>query len=59
MHTTTTHKDEEQLMSSTWTSVRPLIRYPTISFSPNWKDIDLTGGLLNGQRTGCRIKPRL
>ena len=31
---------------------------PTTSFSANWKDMDLTGGLFNGQRTGCRIKSR-
>jgi len=32
--------------------------YPTISFTPNWKDIDLMGGLPNGGRTGCRIESR-
>ena len=27
-------------------------------FSPKWKDMDLMGGLFNGQRTGCRIETR-
>jgi len=39
---------EEPLISSTWTSVRPLTSYPTTSFSSNWKDIDLMGRLFNG-----------
>ena len=39
---------EEPLMSSVRTSVRPLTRYPTTSFSPNWKDMDLMGRLFNG-----------
>jgi len=46
------------LMSSMWTSVRPLMWSPMISFSPNWKEMDLTGRLINEQRTGCKIMPR-
>jgi len=30
---------------SIWTSVRPLTRSATTSFSLNWKDTDLMGGL--------------
>jgi len=33
------------------TSVWPLTWYPIIRFSPNWKDMDLMGGLFNGQRS--------
>jgi len=40
------------------TSVGPLKQYPTAPFSPNWKDMDLMGGLFNGQRTVCKIKFR-
>ena len=36
----------------------PLTRYPTTSFPPNWKNMDLTGGLFSGQGTGCKIIPR-
>ena len=28
--------------------IRPLTRYPTTFFSPNWKDMDLMGGLFSG-----------
>lgn len=45
-------------LSSIRTSVRSLAWYPTTSFSPNWKDMDLMGGLFSGQRTGCRIEYR-
>ena len=27
-------------------------------FSSNWKNMNLMCGLLNGQRTGCRMEPR-
>ena len=33
---------EESLMSSIWPSVRPFTQSPITSFSPNWKDLDLT-----------------
>jgi len=46
------------LRPSTWTSVRPLTWAPTMSFSPNWKDMDLMGELLSGRGTGCEIVPR-
>lgn len=37
---------DEPLMSSVWASVRPLTQYPT-SFSPDWKDMDLMGRLMD------------
>jgi len=37
---------------------RPLTKYPTTSFSLNWKNMDLMGMLFNEQRTGCRIESR-
>jgi len=40
-----------------WTSVRPSTQYPT-SFSPSWKDMDLMGGLFNGQRTDSKIESK-
>jgi len=43
---------------SIWTSVWPLTWYATTSFCPNWKDMDLMGGLFSVQRTGCRIESR-
>ena len=39
--------DKGRAMLSIWTSVRPLTWYPTTSFSPNWKDMDLMGELLD------------
>ena len=41
---------ERPLMSSFWTSVRFLTQSLIIAFSPNWKYMDLTGGLFNGKR---------
>ena len=32
------------------------ILYPTTSFSPNWKGMDLMGGLFAGWRTDCRAE---
>ena len=49
---------EEPLTPSIWTSVRPLIWYPTTAFSPNWTDMDLMSGLFDGRRTGCKTEPR-
>jgi len=49
---------EEPLISSIWTSVRPLPQYPKASFSTNWKYMDLMGELFNRQRTGCIIESR-
>ena len=43
-------------MSSMWTSVRPLTWYLITSFSPNWKGMDLMGGLFAGRRTDCRAE---
>ena len=43
-------------MSSIWTSVRPLTWYLITSFSPNWKGMDLMGGLFAGLRTDCRAE---
>ena len=40
------------------TSVWPLTWYPIIRFSPNWKDMDLMGGLFNGQGTDYEIVSR-
>jgi len=37
---------------------KALTWYPTTFFSPNWKEMDLKGGLFNGQRTACRIESR-
>lgn len=42
-------------MSSIWTSAKPLTCYPITIFSLNWKDIGLTGGLIDGWRTGSKI----
>jgi len=41
-----------------WTSERPQTWFPTTSCSPNWKDMDVMGGLFNRWGTGCRIIPR-
>ena len=38
--------------------VRPLTLSPLTSFSPDWKDMDLMGGLISGQGTDCEIEPR-
>ena len=38
----------EPLMSSICIKVRPSTRSPTTSFSPNWKEVDLMGGLFDG-----------
>lgn len=35
---------EESLMSSIYTSVRPLAQLAITSFSPNWKSMDLMEG---------------
>jgi len=48
---------EEPLMPSVWSSVRPLAWQPTTSFSPNWKDVDLMGGLFKGQKLAARLSP--
>ena len=37
-------------------SVRPLTWYPTTHFSPNWKDMDLMGGLFSGQKRGQNLQ---
>lgn len=39
---------DDQLMSSTWTSLRPSTQSHTTSLSPNHKDMDLKGGLFSG-----------
>ena len=39
---------EELWMTSAWNSEGLLIQSPTTSFSPNWRDGDLTGGLFGG-----------
>ena len=49
---------DETLMSSISTSARPLTQCRTASFSSNWKDMHLMGGLFDGRKTGCRIKFR-
>ena len=46
---------EEPLMSSMWTSVRPLTRSPTTSFCPNGKDVDLLGGTVQWMRHCCEV----
>jgi len=45
---------EETSMPSIWTSARPVTWSPITSFSPNWKDVDLLGGLFNRQGTGYK-----
>ena len=49
---------EEPLMSSLWTSVRHMAQSSITSFSPNWKDMDLMGGLSDGWGAGYVIIPR-
>ena len=44
---------EEPLMSSNWTSVRPLTWVSMTSLSPNWKYMNFTSGLHDG--TNCEI----
>jgi len=49
---------KEPLISFIWTSVRCLTQSHVISFFPNWKDMDSTGGLLSGWGIGCKIISR-
>ena len=36
------------MMSSTWTSTKPLTWFLTTSFSLNWRGVDLKDGLFSG-----------
>lgn len=42
-------------MSPVWSSVKPLTWSPITFFSPNWKHMDLMGGLFDRWGTGCKI----
>ena len=34
------------------------LTHSSITFSPNWKDMDLMGELFDGESTSCKIIPR-
>jgi len=48
----------ELRMSPIWTSVRPLTWSPTTSFSLNWREMDLMGGLFGGCGIGWMVASR-
>jgi len=56
-HRSHKYTKEETLLSTIWTSVKPLTLYLRTSFSSIWKNVYLMGGLFDGQRTGYEILP--